>query len=417
MASGKVRILLGLLSGFLVVGCSSVVEPVILSGISSDPSLQEQFEIKVEPLTFKIAQELNTQTFQRFVSRPGAAFSADVLPESSILKNQFPPNSEKTPYKLGIGDTVQLIQSVDETPDMGSIEEVVDLSVTVGERGGKATNSTPIPSTSQKSSQSVVFSTTGRVSTDGSLLLIGIGKILAKGREIFEIRDEIRSIFIRLGRAPNFQLEIRDFNSQKAYITAESAIGSTGASSFVSEITDQGLTLRQLLATAGIGFDERFLITVKLQRDGKTYSFSLADLFSDQAPELYLRDKDHIFIQSLKYVDGKVFLVGGVTPTMISITPENRQTLAEVLFARNGPMEIKTAKRSAVYLLRGVNPVKAYHLDAQNPARILVADAIELRPNDIVFVAEQSINTFNRTLETILPLRLFSRDVRDNQVP
>ncbi len=80
-------------------------------------------------------------------------------------------------------------------------------------------------------------------------------------------------------------------------------------------------------------------------------------------------------------------------------------------------MATPSAQRSAVYLLRGKDPVRAYHLDTQNPARLLVADAVDLKPEDIVFVGEQPINTFTRVLATILPTRIFARDVQNNNLP
>ena len=76
-----------------------------------------------------------------------------------------------------------------------------------------------------------------------------------------------------------------------------------------------------------------------------------------------------------------------------------------------------TAKRSQVYLLRGKDSIVAYHLDAQSPTRLIVAEAMELRPNDILYVAEQPIMSFNRTLATILPLRILLRDIQDDNIP
>ena len=91
--------------------------------------------------------------------------------------------------------------------------------------------------------------------------------------------------------------------------------------------------------------------------------------------------------------------------------------MADVLFTSGGPLSASSAKRSEVYLLRGSNPVVAYHLDAQNPTRLIVADAMELRPNDILFVAEQPIISFNRALATIVPLRVLLRDIQDENIP
>ena len=90
--------------------------------------------------------------------------------------------------------------------------------------------------------------------------------------------------------------------------------------------------------------------------------------------------------------------------------------MADALFAPGGPLAVPTAQRSAVYLLRGRDPVQAYHLDARNPLSAVLADAVELRPNDIVFVAEQPITTFNRTLANVFPLRVLLRDIRDGKL-
>ena len=77
-------------------------------------------------------------------------------------------------------------------------------------------------------------------------------------------------------------------------------------------------------------------------------------------------------------------------------------------------MNSPNAKRSEVYLLRGTNPISAYHLDAK--PELLVADAMELRPNDILFVAEQPIYR-STALGTILPLRILLRDIKDENIP
>ena len=109
--------------------------------------------------------------------------------------------------------------------------------------------------------------------------------------------------------------------------------------------------------------------------------------------------------------------MGGVSPQIFKINPANRETLADVLFTSGGPLSASSAKRSEVYLLRGSSPVVAYHLDAQSPTRLIVADAMELRPNDILYVAEQPIVSFNRTLATIVPLRILLRDIQDENIP
>lgn len=399
-----------------VTSCSSVVEPIRLPYLNQNQSQQEDFKLDVTSLTFKTAQELSVQSYERLVSRSGQALSAGVTPESTYLTKQFPPDPEVFSYQIGIGDEINLIQYSDASPTLRDIPGgVLDLT---GATGGGVQIATPIglPGTGNAQNNHLV-TTSSRVGTDGSILMLGVGRVEAAGRPISELRREVRSILIRNGQAPNFQLEISEFNSQKAYITSDSIIGGSDKSSLVLPITDQGLTLREFVAQAGVGLNEAVLTLIQMHRDGAVYQFSLADLFDAQAPSIYIKNKDHVFIKNLNYVPGKVFLVGGLNPIILPIRPEIRQTLAEVLFSPNGPMADQTAQRSGVYLLRGRDPIKAYHLDARNPARILVAEKVELRPNDIVFVGEQPINTFSRSLASILPLRVFSRDVQNNNLP
>lgn len=394
-----------------LVGCSQIVEPVVLPELQKEATDQEVFEINLQALSFDAAKSLNAARYDRLVSKPGAAFSADAVSEASLSKPFLPSKSANTPYMLGIGDEVALVQYIDALPTIGSIVNGVDSSQSTSSERQNTTTS----------ASSNIISTSGRVGTDGSLLLIGVGRLDANGRQISELRDEIRTILIRNGQAPNFQLEIKEFNSQKAYITTDRLSRSSASNaeniSAVIPITDRGVTLREVIATAGIDFDERVLTIVRVKRNETTYTIGLSDLLVKNSKELYLKNQDHVFVQSFSYQPGKVFLLGGVKPQIIPILPESRQTLAEALFAEDGPLAIASAQRSAVYLLRGRNPVQAYHLDAQNPVRVLVANEVELRPNDIVFVSEQPISTFNRTLASIVPLTILLRDIKNIDNP
>jgi polysaccharide export outer membrane protein len=391
------------LSLLSLVSCSEVLEPVALPEMQGSIAQQEDFDIKLQPLNFEAARKLNKTRYTRMVSRPGKAFSADLVAEANFLKPSFPPTSQIQPYKLGVGDEVTLIQVLDTVASLSSLAGGVEAD----ESGTGST--VTIPGATME-----VVETSGRVGTDGSLLLIGVGRLEASDRGISELRDEARNVFIRNGKAPDFQLEITGFNSQLAYITTD---GNVRASNAVIPVTDQSITLREVIANVGIAFNQEVLTIVRFQRSGKTYTFTLADLLADNAPKINLKDQDHVFVNHLKYQPGKVFLLGGVTPRIIRILPEERQTLAAALFAEGGPLDTPSAQRSAVYLLRGRKPTQAYHLDAQNPASVLVADAVELRPNDIVFVAEQPLTSFNRTLGSIIPLRILLRDIQDDNFP
>ena len=208
-----------------------------------------------------------------------------------------------------------------------------------------------------------------------------------------------------------FQIQITNFASQKASLTPQ------GGPSVLIQITDTPANLSEVLTQNGVSIDVNNITQISLQRDGQTYEFSLDDLLASDGPKIYLQPEDHISSQVLPYKENKVFILGGVSPQIFKINPANRETLADVLFTSGGVLNSSSAKRSEVYLLRGTNPVMAYHLDAQSPTRLIVADAMELRPNDILYVAEQPIVSFNRTLATVVPLRILLRDIQDENIP
>lgn len=172
-----------------------------------------------------------------------------------------------------------------------------------------------------------------------------------------------------------------------------------------------------MLANSVLSSDGSNITRINLQRKSKSYFFTLDDLLNPNTEKVYLQPNDRVTVETLSYKENKVFILGGVDPQIFTINPTKRETLADILFTSSGVLSSSSAKRSEVYLLRGSNPVIAYHLDAQNPTRLIVADAMELRPNDILYVAEQPIVSFNRTLATILPLRILLRDIGDNNIP
>ncbi|MEJ2023341.1 MAG: hypothetical protein P8X43_15350, partial [Maritimibacter sp.] len=301
------------------------------------------------------AKKLRRAPYQRNVVRTGTGASAGVVSEGSVTRRVLPPFLGPEIYRLGLGDQLTFAQFAD-----GSTASLNDL---INSGGSTA---------SLVSGQ--VLTSQGRVCSDGSVLLLGLGKLDLGGKTISEARDIVRNALIRSGGAPKFQLEITGFNSKKVYLV------SNVAGSRVIPLTDQGLTLRELAASTGQGLDGKAVIVIRIQRGGNEYRMNAEDLFKVGAQDIYLRDQDQVIIEAMGYKPGQVYVLGAVAPLTIPIAPEARQTLADVLFAPGGAMASPTAQRSEVYQLRGSNPVHAYMLDATNPTRLLVAAAMELRP-------------------------------------
>ncbi|MDC3003351.1 hypothetical protein OAZ20_04620 [Paracoccaceae bacterium] len=555
----------------LLTGCSQVLQTVNLDVNAEDNSVQETFNVVEKTLTIKEAKAQKNAKYYRMVIRSGRGENAQPIPENLALVSEFPKNESPKEYILGIGDTVSFSRLIENNRSNDEIESqwpierrASSYKLGIGDTLALTlikkikSNTQLVPSNADQNvfitSEQVeeTIESTGRIGSDGSVLLLEVGRLEAAGKSLNELRSEVRNILIRNGVSPRFQLEIAEFQSQKAYLTVN-------AISTVVSLNDQITTLKDILTSANVGFTPGVITLIRLNRDGKEFSILLRDLYSNKAANINVQSGDHIFIedslanirttasiidnegylvfenvgkvkaagrtlnelkkdveslmqpvphsqnafqveitkfasqkalvtphgkpgvlipitntpaklsevltqnglsidensitqislrregqiykfslddlldsdetsiylqpgdhisaQVLPYKENKVFILGGVSPQIFKINPANRETLADVLFTSGGPLSASSAKRSEVYLLRGSNPVVAYHLDAQSPTRLIVADAMELRPNDILYVAEQPIISFNRALATIVPLRILLRDIQDENIP
>lgn len=559
---------------FFLFGCSEILEPVSLftnkKGIATE-STQENFDIKIEGLTFSTAEKANNAPFPRQVMLTGSGSSANVFDEADFLNSsgpkssndsnyklgvgdklafnmlnefetkvaQWPKNSKKSAYILGVGDELTFIQSLDNS-----------LSVAGNfNAGGQFISKVP-------NDQLVI--TKGVVGSNGNVLLFGLGNISAVNQTLDNLRTEVRNILIRNGLAPNFQLEISDFQSKRAYITSnngddtflgkaiilnnlpislkevalgaglsetykhsslitltrnkqnfrltagqlfaldapeifiedkdqieiktvpvvntviQTVVGSKGyillngvgsirainrtiadiyneiesilirdglKTNFQLELIDAvskkayliqknigstiiplnnvKVTLRELLLEAESSLiTSKGLTVITLKRDGKVFRMTGDSILDPNTPNIMVMNDDHIQVEILAYKPGKVFALSGAgNAIIIPIEPSKRETLADVLFVPGGALNNLLAKRSEVYLLRSQNPSVAYHLDAQNVSRILVANTMQLRPNDIIYIADRPIISFSRTLAEINPLRTLLRDLEAGDIP
>tara|TARA_B100000780_G_scaffold254923_1_gene203327 strand:- start:64 stop:1755 length:1692 start_codon:yes stop_codon:yes gene_type:complete len=561
-------------------GCSKILEPVSLFvGKQDDASKseQEEFEINIKSLTFNTAEKANNAPYSRRLVLTGSGSRANVLDEANFLKSNFPKQSNKPHYLLGIGDQILLSQQNEfvtksaQWPSFSSEPEYVlgigdeltftqsndsnqDISVTISDEGELV---------STKDSDTLI-TTQGVIGSNGNILLFGLGNILAVNRSLESVRTEVRNILIRNGLAPNFQLEISKFRSNKAFVTvidgSNQEIASINNKSQKITLNNLQITLKELVLKYGYSVSDNNLVQIKLRRNGQEFSYTAGQLFDITAPEIIIQDNDQIAIQviynkatkivstvgskgnillgnlgsisavnrsvddiyeeissiligdginpniqlevtkftskkayliqknvksiivpltssvitlrelivatkrpeplnvglsiislkrngqvfrmtedqildpktqdiwiidedqieieSLNYKPGQVFALSGAgSAHVVSIEPSKRENLADILFANNGALNNLLAKRSEVYLLRGKNPSVAYHLDTQNVSRVLVAAKTELRPNDIVYVADRPIISFSRTLSEILPLRILLRDIQNNNIP
>jgi len=252
------------------------------------------------------------------------------------------------------------------------------------------------------------------IGSKGNILLPDIGSIYVKNKTISQVQKNIHELLTKVGFVPNFQLELAVPKSKKAYMFIKdrgtSIIPLANSKISIKDIIHDGIILEN--STNGI-------TVVKITRNNKVYKLTLEKILDPSTDNIWIQHNDQIEIEYLEYKSGQVFALSGAgNATIVKINPSRRETLANVLFEPNGALSNLNAKRSEIYLIRGQKPTIAYHLDGQDASKILVAAKTELRPNDIIYVADRAIISLSRLLLEISPLRILTGNlVNDNFIP
>ncbi|MEM8792459.1 MAG: polysaccharide biosynthesis/export family protein [Pseudomonadota bacterium] len=411
-----------------------------------------EFDVTVVKLTPETTIAANIEEYVPprlpLAFQPGAAAQAaksagglriDPIPQPSTqqvlrpasLAERFPPLGEPTPYQVGVGDVLLLAINAGAT-----LENLPDLITAQSKRKGFI------------------------VQDDGAIAVPDVGRVRVAGLTLQDAEAEVFQAMISAGIDPQFTMEIAEFNSQRVSVGGE-----VGNPSLVP-ITLKPLYLHEAVQLAGgARVVDPMVARVQLIRRGQTFSIGLERFNNDPAARrVVLQDGDSVFVgsefreeaaqrafqerlqirdqqiqtlnlqlqraeielQNQRKLDSErqLFMdrleLGAVERHYAYVTGEIRvsrrvelpfertASLADALF-NNTLFSIETADYEEIYVLRAnTNPAEAggivaYNLNASNAVNLALAAQFELRHNDVIFVAEQPITSWNRVLSQILP--------------
>ena len=350
----------------------------------------------------------------------------------AALERRLPPAISPSPYLIGVGDILLLATPRNAT----TVEELSGLLAAQNRRQGYT------------------------VQDDGAIAIPDVGRFMVEGMTIEQAEAALFERLVAAQIDPSFSLEVTDFNSKRI------SIGGAVARPGVAPITLSPLYLEEALAQAGgVSAPDIDFATIRLYRDGTLFQIPVSDLYAGTLDRILLQDRDAIFVDSAFSLDqaqayfaeqirlaqfkqsGRsqalaelqaeinlrrnalnearsnfraqsefdaverdyVYLTGEVnTQARVALPFGRTASLADVLFDQGG-FNTRTGNPQQVYVLRGSpNPrefaaVDAWQLDLTNAANFVVASRFEMRPNDIVFVAEQPVTRWNRVVNQITP--------------
>ncbi|MGX9355991.1 polysaccharide biosynthesis/export family protein [Roseobacteraceae bacterium S113] len=362
----------------------------------------------------------------------GALPSEPFVPEESPerLTLRMPPPIVTQPYQIGVGDVVLLATK----GRANTIEELSGLLAIQNQRQGFT------------------------VRDDGAISIPDVGTVELAGLTLEEAEARLFNTLVEQQIEPAFSLEIAEFNSKKI------AVGGAVGRPALVPVTLVTPKLNDVLASAGgITLRDEQFGSIRLYRNDTLYQIPLSD-FRNRADlrDMLLSDGDAIFVDStydldralefysqrIDVIDTRnrarstalirlnteieirraalseqrtnfearidldaqdrdyVYLTGEVAEQgRVALPFERMASLADVLF-ENGGFDTETGNPAEIYVLRddpASNQVIAWHLDARNPANMVIGTKFEMRPSDVVFIEEQPITKWNRALSQIFP--------------
>ena len=143
-------------------------------------------------------------------------------------------------------------------------------------------------------SSAVIVTTKSTIDNQGYLVFETVGKVKAAGRTLNELKNNFENLMQPVPDSQNaFQIQITDFASQRALLTPD------GKSGVLIPITDKPKKLSEVLTKSGLSINADSITIISLQRDGRTYEFSLDNLLAPDGPDIYLQSGRPYFYSSV----------------------------------------------------------------------------------------------------------------------
>ncbi len=358
----------------------------------------------------------------------------NVVSNAQELELRVPPPITAGPYRIGVGDVVRLA-----TPQTGAALDPL---------------SGQLPSGNGRQSYTV--------QDDGMIAIPQVGRVAISGMTLSEAEDHLFKRMVENQIDPTFSLEISEFNSKRVSVG-----GAVGQPTVVPVTLTPLFLDEVLTKAGGIAVEDQDVSSVRIYRDGTLYQIPLSALYTnDGLAKLQIQDGDSVFVDTQyqleharTYFEQQITLaetrqnarlaalnalqievnlrrnaladarsnfkdrvaLDAVARDYVYLTGEvekqsrfalpfgQRATLADALFGAAGGIPTRTGNVREIYVLRASdNPrdfgaVTAWQLDGRAASNLTLATRFELRPNDVVFVAEQPVTRWNRVVSQITP--------------
>jgi polysaccharide biosynthesis/export protein len=276
-------------------------------------------------------------------------------------------------------------------------EDPVDTTYRIGPRDRLEVTVWDHPELNDPGGEKILPELAGKVvKDDGTLFYPYVGDMNVAGKTVSEVQEMLVHGLSKYFKRVKLDVRVISFMSHRVYVVGEVKFPG------IQSLVDTPMTVAEAVSRAGGATPEADQGNVTLSRGGKVYRIDLLDLYQqgNNAQNLHLKDGDVLNLPDRR--DNKVFVMGEVgkqTPLQIH---NGKLTLQQAIL-ENG-VDFNSSKPEAIYVIRG-NQAKPeiFHLDAESPDALILADRFPLQPHDVVFVGTAGITRWSRVLNQVLP--------------
>ncbi|BDU71784.1 polysaccharide biosynthesis/export family protein [Mesoterricola silvestris] len=237
------------------------------------------------------------------------------------------------------------------------------------------------------------------VDEEGNIFFPYVGKLKVAGMTVSQVRDSLTTQLAKSLRNPQVDVKVLVYRSQKVYV------GGEVRNPAVYPVTDVPFTLAEAINRAGglnpAADDSRMVLT----RGSKSWTLNFQSILAmgTASGQILLQDGDSLQIPNAS--EEPVYLMGELMrPGNIPLV-HGKLTLAKAI-SEVGGVQVTSADATSIYVIRSAgasNKVDVFHLDARNPASMILADKFALNPRDIVYVDAGTLVRFSRVMNLLLP--------------